>query len=162
MHKRNGFTLVELIIVIVVIGILLTLGGLAWQESRNNAKISSQKTNVLTLKRAIERYYADHGEYPFPVSCSYNGSDMRLCSAGELAGVLVPNYLQELPTDVKGQHFTYIATRPADPLAKKAQYGLKVYLSVDRVDAKSCKTGANIQQFNSPDPWWNSAASCEF
>lgn len=68
MHKRTkgqkGFTLIELIIVIAVLGLLATLVIPRVMGVKGNAKKTVDDINEKIIKNALERYYAEEGEYP--------------------------------------------------------------------------------------------------
>lgn len=61
---RNGFTLLELIIVIAVIGILATIALPAMKDIPRRANEAALKTNLHTMRDVIDQYYADRGTYP--------------------------------------------------------------------------------------------------
>ncbi|MBR1657924.1 MAG: type II secretion system protein [Synergistaceae bacterium] len=61
--KRKGFTLVELLIVIVVIGILSAMMMLSSTEAVTSAKASNIISNLRNLKTAALAYYVDHLDY---------------------------------------------------------------------------------------------------
>lgn len=62
-YARKGFTLVELLIVIVVIGILSAMMMLSSTEAMSSAKASNIASNLRNLKTAVLSWYADHTDY---------------------------------------------------------------------------------------------------
>lgn len=67
MHDRNresGFTLLELIIVIAIVGILATIAMPAMKNVPRKSKEAVLKTNLHTLRDVIDQHYGDKGKYP--------------------------------------------------------------------------------------------------
>ena len=60
MKKRKGFTLVELVVVIAILGILAGIAVPKLGSSRNTAKIAAHNANVRILKSTAAMYLADH------------------------------------------------------------------------------------------------------
>ena len=63
-NKDKGFTLVELLIVIVILGILATVTVFAVRGITNNGKESACAADKKVLESAAESYMAQFGEYP--------------------------------------------------------------------------------------------------
>ena len=63
--KDRGFTIVELLIVIVVIGILATLVLTTYNGIQEKARDTKRKTDVNAMQSQIEAYQAENGKYPF-------------------------------------------------------------------------------------------------
>jgi general secretion pathway protein G len=61
---RQGFTLIELIIVLAIIGILLGLGIPQYQTAAKRAREAVLKENLFILRKLINQYHLDKGKYP--------------------------------------------------------------------------------------------------
>ena len=70
MRQESGFTLIEMVIVIVVIGILLGIAVPKYGDFKDAANLATSKANVSALKSAASMYYAKQavttgtGSYP--------------------------------------------------------------------------------------------------
>ena len=63
--NRDGFTLIEMLIVIIILGILAMVIIPQITVSQEDAKISTLKTNLGGIRSAIEMYYTQHNNtYP--------------------------------------------------------------------------------------------------
>ena len=59
-----GFTLIELIIVITLIGILVGLGLPQFKNATKRTRETALKENLFTMRKLINQYYVDKGQYP--------------------------------------------------------------------------------------------------
>lgn len=59
--KQKGFTIVELLVVIVVIGILAAITMVSYSGVTTKAKATAAQSNAVSVKSVIETYYADNG-----------------------------------------------------------------------------------------------------
>lgn len=64
---KSGFTLVEVIIVIVIIGILATISALGINSFLAQSRDGKRLASVTTISEGLEKYFNQNGEYP---SCS--------------------------------------------------------------------------------------------
>jgi general secretion pathway protein G len=63
-YKEKGFTLIELIIVITLIGILVGLGLPQFKNATKRAREATLQENLFVLRKLINQYYVDKGQYP--------------------------------------------------------------------------------------------------
>ena len=65
MSKRNGgFTLVELVIVIVIIGILAAIAVPKFTDTSESAKLATMQASLAAMRAAINMSYAKNAAYP--------------------------------------------------------------------------------------------------
>lgn len=62
--KQRGFTIVELLIVIVVIGILAALVITTFTGIQRRARDTERETDIKAIHGQLEAYYAQNGRYP--------------------------------------------------------------------------------------------------
>lgn len=63
MKKTQGFTLIELMIVVAVIGILAAIAYPSYQEHVNKSKRADAQASLMELSHFMERYYTANGRY---------------------------------------------------------------------------------------------------
>jgi prepilin-type N-terminal cleavage/methylation domain-containing protein len=64
MKSRSGFTLVELLIVVIIIAILATVTLVIYAAQQRDANDNTRKGNVTVISEALEKYYDNNHEYP--------------------------------------------------------------------------------------------------
>jgi general secretion pathway protein G len=78
----KGFTLIELMIVVSIVGILATIAVPSYQFSLRKAKEAVLRQDLFTLRELLDHHRADKGKYP-----------------SSLDGLVTAGYLRALPKD---------------------------------------------------------------
>jgi len=63
-RRMRGFTIIELMVVLTIIGILSSVAVNLHRKAIIKAKESVLKENLFQIRDALEQYYADKGKYP--------------------------------------------------------------------------------------------------
>jgi len=63
-RSSNGFTLFELLAVMVILSILASIAVPSYKRSQIKAKESVLAEDLYQMRRSIDAYFADHGSYP--------------------------------------------------------------------------------------------------
>ena len=79
--KERGFTLIELIVVVTIIGLLAGIAVANVKFAQRKAREAALMDNLATMRKAIDNFYADKQRYP---------NDLN---------ELVPNYMRKVPKD---------------------------------------------------------------
>jgi type II secretion system protein G len=112
--QRRGFTLVEVLIVVVIMAVLAATIIPQFSDSTNDAKVSNLKFNLHTLRSQIELYKSQHdGRVPADQQL------IELTDKTDDKGNLDPNgaygpYLREIPTNPY-KETNEVAAPDADP-----------------------------------------------
>ena len=64
MRRAAGFTLIELIVVVAIIGILATIAVPAMKTAPQRAREAALKEDLFTLRSCLDQFHADRGRYP--------------------------------------------------------------------------------------------------
>jgi general secretion pathway protein G len=105
-RRESGFTLVELMVVIVIIGLLATIVALNVLPSGDTARVEKAKADIAQIEGALELYKLQNLTYP-----STTQGLQALVSAP--AGLADPSryqrggYLKRLPDDPWGRAYLY-------------------------------------------------------
>lgn len=77
MKSKRGFTLLELIIVVAIIGILATIIITALGSAKEKGRDGRRERDIHEIQTALGLYYPDHHEYPHgnPATVILDGSD---------------------------------------------------------------------------------------
>jgi len=103
---RQGFTLVELMVVIVIIGLLATVVAINVLPSQDKAMIGKARADISTLEQAIETYRLDNLTFPDAQS------GLQALTAPPI-GLARPEryreggYIRRLPEDPWGNAYQY-------------------------------------------------------
>lgn len=103
----SGFTIVELLIVIVVIAILAAISVVAYTGIQNRAKNVQVQSDIRQVAGLIEMYRAEHGAYPSTGSISSVYSDNNCHLAVDSDGYRGTNWVPDMSS--------YVATLPQNP-----------------------------------------------
>jgi prepilin-type N-terminal cleavage/methylation domain-containing protein len=105
--KQKGFTIVELLIVIVVIGILAAITIVAYNGVSARANFTRYVSDLRNTTKLIEMYKAQNGSYPTTTSTwSFQNNDASAPSRNAYITGLVPAFTSALPinTDASGAY----------------------------------------------------------
>ena len=110
---EDGFTLVEILVVITIIGLIMGLVGPRVLSYLSDSKVKTARIQIQSLSAAIDLYYLDNGRYPGPseglVALVKRPEGAASWNGPYLKGNAVPNdpwgrpYVYRFP----GQHGTY-------------------------------------------------------
>ena len=135
--KSSGFTIVELLIVIVVIAILATVVIVAYTGAQQRARDAVRTADISNVQKALEYYYDVNNTYPSV------GTDNTGYNLSTLSTVLIPQYLQTIPNDPNPSLTNYQYVRGTGGNA----YGIRISYETQT----PCHRGMN----NKGVAWWS-------
>jgi general secretion pathway protein G len=85
--RQGGFTLIELMIVLAIMGILITIAQPNLKKSLIRAREAVLREDLFQMRDAIDQYYADNGKYPSALGDLINPQERAR------------SYLRDIPKD---------------------------------------------------------------
>ncbi len=96
-----GFTLIEMLLVITIIGILLTMAQPSYQRAVIAAKEAALRENLFILRDVIDQYFADNNRYPDSLNELADKRYIRRVPKDPITGS--DNWVTVFATDDQGQ-----------------------------------------------------------
>ena len=136
---RRAFTLIELMVVVVILGVLATMVVPKVMSKPEQARRTKAKVDIRSIQTALSMFKADTGRFP----TTAEGLQALVTNPG-IKGYASDAYLERVPTDPWGKKYVYIS-----PGVHSKDYDLKS-LGKDGEDGGS-DDNADIGNWNLED-----------
>ena len=130
---QDGFTLIEIMVVILIIGLLALMVVPRLRGVADRAKRTKAQADIQELKQALDRYYLDNGSYPT------SDQGLQALVNPPTAGRVPSNYeqggyIEKLPSDPWGNQYFYQSDGSSYALKSFGPDGVQ---SADDIDGSS-------------------------
>ncbi|ATW23991.1 competence type IV pilus major pilin ComGC [Candidatus Formimonas warabiya] len=95
-QNEKGFTLIELMVVVVILGILAAIAIPRFTDKSAQAEKAREAADIKIIQNAVDLYYFDNKAYPGTLDGDTTPTDLDN---------LVPKYLQAVPDDITSIDF---------------------------------------------------------
>lgn len=148
--KASGFTIVELLIVIVIIAILSTLVVMAYNGITEKANQSRRISDISSVRKALELYRQEVGYYPANGADNWGGA----LNSAAMTTALAP-YMNQIPTEPTGdasKAYQYVR-------GVQDNYGIRIFWSetpltgchwTQTSNCRFCKIGKDLDYGTTP------------
>lgn len=82
----KGFTLIELMVVVVILGILAAIAIPRFVDRRADAEDAAKAANIKILQTAVDMYYFELGDYPTDLNALVGAGYIKESETGNLSG----------------------------------------------------------------------------
>lgn len=143
-----GFTLVELMVVISIIGILSAIVYANFGSARASSRDAERKSDIRNLQTAIELYKKQYNRYPVQ-GCGSAGVTMaseKACGATPYITGLAPEFMSVLPRDPgrgTAEGYSYLTNTNGTVFKVMAQNTVETEVVTATSQFRSCDVGAS-------------------
>lgn len=95
--RADGFTMIELVIVMAMLGLLLSLALPQYMATLERGREQVLQSNLAAMREAIDKFYGDRGRYP-----------------DKLDDLVTQRYLRAIPNDPYTESPTWVVIAPRD------------------------------------------------
>ena len=136
--RNPGFTIVELLIVIVVIGILATISIVAYNNVQQNSRKARLASDISNIKKAMAMFKSETGNFP-------------ACPSGPEC-----MYLPDIKPQLEAQHISGLSTYNFNYVVSGQRWALLYRASTSPYQLpQSCKLGTDMVS-----TWYSGAPEC--
>jgi general secretion pathway protein G len=107
LKKMRGFTLVEVMVVVVILGILAAIIVPKIMSRPEQARVVKAKQDILAIQSAMDLYKLDNGTYP-TTDQGLEALVSKPTSNPQPRNWKSDGYLQKLPVDPWGENYQYL------------------------------------------------------
>ena len=110
LKSEEGFTLVELMVVVVIIGVLTAIAVQVYNASTDRAEQAADDANIRILNGAVMQYTTETGASIADIANNAtitNVAGVATESDATISGALISDYILELPLPTSGVTYTY-------------------------------------------------------
>ncbi len=143
--RQLGFTLVELLVVITIIGILSGIGISTFSSAQGRGRDAKRKADLHNMAIALQAYYSDHGVYPATPDWWGAPTAYGNHTTDYIPG-LAPTYIRQLPIDPRNNQ--------SYPPCNTASWTGYLYKS-NGTDYKLLAHCSPEETLSSSDPFWD-------
>lgn len=105
-QRRRGFTLIEIMVVVVIIGMLSALVGPRLIGQSDAARVKTTRTQIAQLEQVLGLYHLDNGFYPTTAQ-GLEALVAKPTMPPEPLNYKKGGYMKKVPTDAWGRPFVY-------------------------------------------------------
>lgn len=146
----KGFTLLEVLVVVAIVGVLVTAITINFSDSNKQARDTQRQSDLRELQNAIELYKSKYGQYPEgcngPDNWSGQAGSPYECSSDNEYIEGISEFLPKLPTDPRlggNEGYVYVVN------ANRTVYKI---MAMNTVESESLDTNeAYLHEFKSCD-----------
>ena len=145
--QKQGFTLLELLITIALIGILSSIIAMTMVNPQKNARDAKRKSDLELIRSGLEIYSSDCGSYP-ATSSFIPGTASPLPLSGTTGTCSGNTYITTVPVDqTSGRNYSYVLTT-ATTYALCAALEMAPSPAMDVTGCGSCGATCNYKVTN--------------
>ncbi|MDE2188749.1 MAG: type II secretion system protein [Patescibacteria group bacterium] len=158
--RKDGFTLVEMLVVIAIIAILTGIIMANLMGSKAKSRDAKRVSDLAQIQLAIEQYFDRCNQYPTTISGTLTSIYQGCPKDSNNVQITLGNFISQIPNDPTGGNYDYVTNNSVNSSQYPTPTDYLLHATFETTNTASAQSATNMPTWFPATPPWTSGVTC--